>query len=293
MAKNISLDQYRHFLAAAEYLHIGKAASVIGISQSVISRSIAVIEQEFNDKMFDRRNRRVFLTQKGSLLKNKVSEIISQIDNLSIGLDSKSIKGKYKLAASHSICDTFITPLCMKLLKQHDHLKFDLKALDTKRIIDEVLMGYIDIGICFSPKNHPDLTAYKIWEGQQKLAVKKGHPILKTKKSWSLLNDYPAVLHGITEAHNIESYAKILKIIGVTSDTRMSFDHGKIAQTALANSNAWSILPEFLINADKKLEILPGPKEWNLPINISVIAKNSLEGDLLLEAIVEDSKKVF
>ncbi len=55
----MTLDQLQYFVEAARRQHIGQAARFLNISPSAISHSIAALEEEFGQSLFEKQGRQI------------------------------------------------------------------------------------------------------------------------------------------------------------------------------------------------------------------------------------------
>ncbi len=77
---SVELRQLRYFVAVAEELHFGRAATRLHMSQSPLSRAIRELERELGLVLFVGTTRRVELTAAGSLLLERSRRALAQID---------------------------------------------------------------------------------------------------------------------------------------------------------------------------------------------------------------------
>jgi len=61
----LTLTQLRHFVTLAEIGSFAQTARVVFLTQPALTRSIAALEEELGDRLFDRVGRRIILTPFG------------------------------------------------------------------------------------------------------------------------------------------------------------------------------------------------------------------------------------
>jgi LysR family transcriptional regulator, glycine cleavage system transcriptional activator len=74
-----SLNALRVFEAAARHLSLIRASEELFVTQGAVSRQIKQLEESLGVLLFERRNRAIFLTREGELLKNTCQEMLTQL----------------------------------------------------------------------------------------------------------------------------------------------------------------------------------------------------------------------
>jgi DNA-binding transcriptional LysR family regulator len=77
----MELRQLRYFVALAEDLHFGKAATRLGIAQPALTQQIQALERMFSTKLFLRTKRSVALTPAGALVLAEARQVLKQADH--------------------------------------------------------------------------------------------------------------------------------------------------------------------------------------------------------------------
>jgi DNA-binding transcriptional LysR family regulator len=82
VARDVDTRLLRHFVAVADELHFGRAASRLYIAQQALSRDISRLERELGVQLFVRSTRRVTLTPDGERLLIRAKELIAFHDQM-------------------------------------------------------------------------------------------------------------------------------------------------------------------------------------------------------------------
>jgi DNA-binding transcriptional LysR family regulator len=79
MKDAIELRHLRYFLAVAETLHFGRAATKLGMAQPPLSQQIKRLEELVGAPLFERTTRGVRLTPAGAMLRERATATLSRL----------------------------------------------------------------------------------------------------------------------------------------------------------------------------------------------------------------------
>jgi DNA-binding transcriptional LysR family regulator len=120
----MELIQLRYFLDTAKTQHITKSAERLHISQPALTKSIRNLEAELGVPLFTHKGRGVVLTEYGRYLCEKLTPIISSIDNLSAELTSMSETENMTLRLNVNAASTVVTEAIIEYRKTHPNVNF-------------------------------------------------------------------------------------------------------------------------------------------------------------------------
>jgi DNA-binding transcriptional LysR family regulator len=129
-------DKLKIFHTVAEASSFTKAATVLNLSQSAISRQIQTLENELKIKLFERHARGLVLTDNGKYLFQTAHEVIAKLKDVEVIFsdEKNKLKGKLTVTTVVSFGTTWLTPRIKEFMDLHPEIEveliFDDKELD-------------------------------------------------------------------------------------------------------------------------------------------------------------------
>jgi DNA-binding transcriptional LysR family regulator len=129
-------DKLKIFHTVAEASSFTKAATVLNLSQSAISRQIQSLEHELKIKLFERHARGLVLTDNGKYLYQTAHEVIAKLKDVEATFsdEKNKLKGKLTVTTVVSFGTTWLTPRIKEFMDLHPEIEveliFDDKELD-------------------------------------------------------------------------------------------------------------------------------------------------------------------
>ena len=148
-----------YFLAVAESLNISKAAEILGIQQSGLSKAIHRLEQDLGQKLFQRKNIGLILTVQGERFYKAVKDTKQRWEeNFNLLLnDSDTPSGLIKIGLHSSFGQAYLPVLINNICAEFPHLEIEVNNLPSFQITRKVLANEIDFGIVISEIKNPEI----------------------------------------------------------------------------------------------------------------------------------------
>lgn len=161
--------------AAAKHLHM---------TQPGVSQHIGRLEAEMGQRLFERKGKRLVLSDFGRLFLVKAKELLEKADRLK-NLSSEVLlpTGTLKLGLTDASTMTVIPPALAEFRKLYPTVKIKLDVDDSGDIEERVLRGYYDLGIITAgEKSHPLLDVEVLYHDRIDALVSRRSPLAKKKR---------------------------------------------------------------------------------------------------------------
>ena len=176
------------FCTVAETKSFSKASEIIHLTQPAVSLLVQAIEETYETKLFDRASNTVTLTPAGEMLYRYAKEILNlyAAAEKNIGEIIGFVKGSISVGASSTIGNYLLPGVIAAFRKTHPKIKIHLLVGNTKRVVELLNAGNIDIGLVEGDVARQKMVVDKLVADELALIVPPLHPLAKREMSLSL-----------------------------------------------------------------------------------------------------------
>ena len=129
-----------------------EASTALKISQSAVSKRIAVLERYYDRDLIERHGRRVVLTHHGTRLVEHVAPLLSELRSVFLQ-DNALRKGKIILGVSEAILASWGPRLFSQVHEGLPGIEFEFHAQRSPVVLDRLRSGEYMVGICTGSSN--------------------------------------------------------------------------------------------------------------------------------------------
>jgi DNA-binding transcriptional LysR family regulator len=182
----IDLRHVRHLLAVASYPTVQAAADALHLTQPALTKSIARFEEELGAKLFDRRGRRLVLTDLGERLVERGDDVLRHVRELeeevalwkgigtgevAIGVDKESELGQLP-----DVLEAFVPA--------HPGVQVTVRSGHTDMLLPLLLSGDLHFLVADAELalERDDLEIRELAADPIAAAVRRGHPLARKRK---------------------------------------------------------------------------------------------------------------
>jgi len=207
----MEIHQLRYFVAVAEEGSFSQAADREHVSQPSLSQQIQKLEDELNQKLFDRLPRAVVLTEAGRRLLDYARQILTGIADArrSVAALEEEVAGRLSVGAVPSIALYVLPRLIRRFQQRYPKVTFELFEDTTDKLAQRLEDGTLEIVLASAGDEPPTLERYSLGEESLLLLVPEKHRLARKKRiKWSdLAGEKFLLLH---EVHSLSKKVREL-----------------------------------------------------------------------------------
>ena len=193
----MDLWQLNIFCKVVELKGFSKAGNAVHLSQPTVSSHIKDLENHFECQLIDRLGKKAIPTKAGELLYRYARKLIALRDEAESAMAEfhGNIKGRLMIGGS-TIPGEYLLPRHIGAFTANfPRVSISLEIGDTDKIIQDVLSGFLELGIVGAQASDKNIYQEKLIEDEMKLVVTADHKWAEKKSiSPELLYKEPFIL---------------------------------------------------------------------------------------------------
>ncbi|MBJ9985357.1 LysR family transcriptional regulator [Acinetobacter sp. S40] len=276
----MTLKQLKAFLALARTLNYANASAELHLSQSALSLSIKSLEEELGGKLFKRNTRRVELTQEGKSLIPYARKLLANWEDMENDVKQrfKLNRGTLNIASMPFVTHAILPEVIQIFSNAHPNLSFSIHDIPNEKIIENVLDGIFELGICFQPILNEQLEFKALFEEDFLALIPKTHPLASKKSiTWQELyaNPFITLQHPSIVRYLLEQNASRL---GLVLDLKVECHQISTFSSFVALGIGVSAIPRhFQHSIDKEHNVLLEIENSEVQQAVGIIYKKDAE----------------
>lgn len=183
----MTLKHLRIFLEVYRSQNITQAAAKLNMTQPAVSRSIQELEAYYDIRLFERMNRRLYITEYGRALYNHALPLIESFDLIEKEIKMKDNTNHLRIGASISIGNFLLPDLICHFRQSYPNVKIQAMIANSCSLQNALENNHLDIAMIEGSVTNSMLHTESFHRDHLVLIVCPGHPL--SEKSYIKLED--------------------------------------------------------------------------------------------------------
>lgn len=192
----MDFDQLLTFLEVAKLGNFSRAGEKVYRSQSAVSAQIRQLEQEYNERLFDRSGKTVRLSPAGEVLLEYAQRMVAMRNESlrAVADQGETPRGTLSIGANEATCLYVLPEVFSEYVQLYPQVQISVYRNFSRKILQAVEDGAIDLGIATLPVKSPSLKVHAIFRDQLMLFVPTRHPLAAHESvSVEEIADFPLI----------------------------------------------------------------------------------------------------
>lgn len=204
MSGGFTLEQLRGFVAVAEELHFGRAATRLRMTQPPLSRQVQKLEQFVGARLLERNNRGVALTTAGSAFLTEARRLLAAAEaapDLARRVAAGSA-GVVRIGFTAGSTFGILGEVLNLVTERLPDVAVGLREMVTRDQVAALVSGEIDLGLARPPFDTQTFRSRLLHREALLAALPSGHPLTglgRPLRAADLVGE-PVIMHSPTEA---------------------------------------------------------------------------------------------
>ena len=140
----------RHLEIYAEVCHVESitvAAERLNMAQPAVSTVIKELESFYGVRLFERMNRRIYITEAGTMLYNYAMSVLSQLDEVKELLNEQNSTGMLRIGSNIAFAKAYLSKMIRPFTKEHSNISIYTRVQNPSSLEKSLLNNELDFAI--------------------------------------------------------------------------------------------------------------------------------------------------
>lgn len=179
MSRHVNLRQVEAFKALMESGTVSRAAEMLNITQSGMSKLIAHLEFDTGLKLFDRVKGRLAPTEHAMRFHEEVERIFTGVRQLEGALDAirREEQGRIAIGVMPALSGAFIQRATTRFLRRQSKIYCSVESLSSQWIVERIVSRQLDVGLVSARIDNPYVALEPLMEHPLVCIMPLKHPL--------------------------------------------------------------------------------------------------------------------
>jgi DNA-binding transcriptional LysR family regulator len=207
---DLSLRQFRYFLATAEAGQVSQAAMSLNVSQSTVTAALQQLEAALGVTLFRRSPGGMELTVEGSRFLSHAREVMAAVSAAKRAqlTETTSVKGLIRVGLTYTVAGYFLPRHYSRFARNYPDVLVQLLELPRASIEIGLKDGSLDIAVMLvsNLSDRTTLASETLLRSRRRLWLPADHPLLRSERiDLAEIAEAPYIMLSVDEAHQTAS----------------------------------------------------------------------------------------
>lgn len=180
----MELHQLRYFLAVARARNFSRAAEQCHVAQPSLSQQIKKLEDELEERLFERTKRDVTLTTAGELFREHAERVLEEVElaREKVREVHGLVRGRVVLGALPTVAPYYLPARLRKFAEKYPGIEVVVHEDTTDRLVAAVLGKEVDLALVSLPVERAGLAAREFFDEPLMVALPCRHPFATRRR---------------------------------------------------------------------------------------------------------------
>ncbi|GAB6045802.1 LysR family transcriptional regulator [Caminibacter profundus] len=162
----MTLKELEIFLELSTTQNVLQTAKKLSITQSAVSQAIKSLENKLGEPLFDRIGKKLILNERGRKFKEMTVMPFNQLINAKYQFLKEKVSGTINISTSKTLGTYILPQIIFDYLSKNKNVSIKKEIQNSKKIIENIKNGKIDLGFIENEIDDKDIIKIKIKEDE-------------------------------------------------------------------------------------------------------------------------------